>query len=77
VPLDRLPDTKTSPTEIDDPELLVHRVLYRNSRVTRALDADDSRSPEERRRVAAALLGANRADLHRLEQVLAARLAAA
>lgn len=77
MPLDRLPDTTTSPDEIDDPAVLVHRVLYRNGRITRAFDTDDARSPEERRKAAVSLLGANRADLHRLEQVLAARRAAA
>jgi hypothetical protein len=75
VPLERLPDTTTSPDEIDDPEVLVHRVLYRNGRITGILREDEVKPFEERRHAVVQLLGASRADLHRLEELLAGRLA--
>ena len=70
VPLDTLPDLRPRAAEIDDRALLVHRLLYRNGRIGRVLD-EREQLLSERRRAVQTLVTANRADLHRLEELLA------
>jgi hypothetical protein len=74
LPLDTLPDLRPRGEEIDDLALLVHRLLYRNGRIGRVLD-EREQLLSERRRAVQTLVTANRADLHRLEELLAATAA--
>ena len=58
-------------TEIGDPRLLVHRVLYRHGRMAQLFrDGGDPLPLGERKRALEVLAGNNRADLHRLEEIL-------
>lgn len=66
-----MPDLRSRADEIDDLPLLVHRLLYRNGRIGQVLDAIEPQPLSERRRAVWALVTANRADLHRLEELLA------
>lgn len=59
------------PTEIGDPRLLVHRVLYRHGRMRQLFrDGGDPLPLGERKRALEVLAGLNRDDLHRLEELL-------
>lgn len=77
MPLERVPDTASRPDEIDDPLLLVHRVLYRTGRLGDVFREDDPKPLGERRSAVTRITGANRADLRRLEELIAARRPAA
>lgn len=77
MPLDRIPDTATSADEIDDPVLLVHRVLYRTGRIGDVFRDDEPTPLDERRNVVKRIAAANRLDLYRLEQLLDTRPAVA
>jgi hypothetical protein len=70
MPLDRVPDMMTRPTEINDPKVLVQRVLYRVGRIALMFHDDDKSPIEERKRSLSTMIGFNRADLHRLEELL-------
>jgi hypothetical protein len=70
MPLDRVPDTTSKPEEIDDPLVLVHRVLYRTGRLGDVFREDDPKPLGERRSAVTRITGANRADLYRLEELL-------
>ena len=72
MPLDRVPDMTTRPTEISDPKVLVQRVLYRVGRIALMFRDDDQAPIEERKRFLSTMSGFNRADLHRLEELLQA-----
>jgi len=72
MPLDRVPDMTTKPTEINDPKVLVQRVLYRVGRIGLMFRDDDQSPIEERKRSLGTMSGFNRADLHRLEELLEA-----
>ena len=73
MPLDSLPDMAARAAEIDDPEVLLHRVLYRNGRMAQLFrDRDGESQPlSETKRALSALIGSNRIDLYRLEELLA------
>lgn len=69
--LDRAPDMVPRAVEIVDPVLLVHRVLYRQGRMAQLFrDGGDPLPLGERHRALEVLAGSNRADLHRLEEIL-------
>jgi hypothetical protein len=71
MPLDRAPDMVPRATEIGDPKLLIHRLLYRQGRMAQLFrDGGDPLPREERKRALEALAGFNRADLYRLEEIL-------
>jgi hypothetical protein len=71
MPLDRTPDMVARATEIGDPRLLVHRVLYRHGRMRQLFrDGGDPLPLGERKRALEVLAGLNRDDLHRLEELL-------
>lgn len=72
MPLDSVPDMTARADEIDDPEVLVHRVLYRNGRLGQLFRDGDPRPLGDAKRALVALAGSNRADLYRLEELLAA-----
>jgi hypothetical protein len=76
MPFNRVPDTLTRPDEIDDPVLLVHRVLYRTGHIGEAFREDDLKPLVERKTAVDSINGANRADLHRLEELLETNVAA-
>ena len=71
MPLDYVPDLSQRAVEIDNPVLLVHRLLYRIGRVERAFDAEET-PILERTRLLRVMNGHNRSDLRRLESLLAA-----
>ncbi len=71
MPLDSVPDMTARAAEIDDPEVLVHRVLYRNGRIAQLFRDGDPRPLGDAKRSLVALTGSNRADLYRLEELLA------
>jgi hypothetical protein len=60
------------PIEIDDPQVLIHRVLYRVGRIALMFRDEDQTPIEERKRFLSTMTGFNRADLHRLEDLLRA-----
>ena len=68
--LDRVPDLAPRAAEIDDPKLLVHRLLYRQGRISLMFDEDELRSRDERQRFLRAVTESNKADLRRLEQLV-------
>lgn len=70
-PLESAPDLLARATEIGEPRLLVHRVLYRQGRLTQLFRDGDPTPREDRRRALEVIVGNNRADLHRLEELLA------
>ena len=71
MPLQNVPDLAPRAAEIDDPRLLVHRVLYRHGRIAQMFSSDGGPQPlGDRKRSLGALTGSNRADLHRLEELL-------
>ena len=76
MPLNRVPDTVTRPEEIEDPVLLVHRVLYRTGHIGEAFREDDLKPLVDRKTAIERINGANRADLHRLEELLESDVAA-
>ena len=71
MPLDHVPDLNLRAAEIDDPILLVHRLLYRIGRIERVFDDSEQTSPSERTHFLRAMNGHNRGDLRRLESLLA------
>jgi len=76
MPLDHAPDMVPRAAEIGDPRLLVHRVLYRHGRMAQLFrDGGDPLPLGERKRTLEVLAGSNRADLHRLEEILDSRSA--
>jgi hypothetical protein len=68
--LDSVPDMAPRAAEIDDPKVLVHRVLYRHGRIAQLFRDGELQPLGERKRSLGALTGSNRADLHRLEELL-------
>lgn len=71
MPLDHVPDMAPRAAEIGDPTLLVHRVLYRHGRMAQLFrDGGDPLPLGERKRALEVLAGSNRADLHRLEEII-------
>ena len=70
MPLDTVPDMAPRAAEIDDPKLLLHRVLYRHGRIALLFRDGEPQPLGERKRSLGALTGSNRADLHRLEELL-------
>lgn len=68
--LDSVPDMGSRAAEIDDPRVLVHRVLYRHGRIAQLFRDGEPQPLGERKRSLGALTGSNRADLHRLEELL-------
>ena len=71
MPLDHVPDLNLRAAEIDDPILLVHRLLYRIGRIERVFDDSEQKSPSEKAHFLRAMNGHNRSDLRRLETLLA------
>jgi hypothetical protein len=70
MPLDSVPDMAPRAAEINDPKVLVHRVLYRHGRIALLFRDGEPQPLGERKRSLVALTGSNRADLHRLEDLL-------
>jgi hypothetical protein len=70
MPLDTVPDMAPRAAEIDDPQLLLHRVLYRHGRIAQLFRDGELQPLGERKRSLGALTGLNLADLHRLEELL-------
>jgi hypothetical protein len=70
MPLDSVPDLTRRAAEISDPKVLVHRVLYRHGRIALLFSDGEPRPLGERKRSLGVLTGSNRADLHRLEELL-------
>jgi hypothetical protein len=70
MPLDSVPDMARRAVEIDDPKVLVHRVLYRHGRIALLFREEEPQPLGERKRSLGALTGSNRADLYRLEELL-------
>ena len=70
MPLDSVPDMAPRAAEINDPRVLVHRVLYRHGRIAQLFREGDPHPLGERKRSLGALTGSNRADLNRLEELL-------
>ena len=68
--LDSVTDMGSRAAEIDDPRVLVHRVLYRHGRIAQLFRDGEPQPLGERKRSLGALTGSNRADLHRLEELL-------
>ena len=68
--LDRVPDMSPRAAEIDDPRLLVQRLLYRQGRIALMFDGEDFRSAGERERYVRSVTEANKADLRRLEELV-------
>ena len=70
MPLETVPDMLPRAVEIDDPTLLVHRVLYRQGKMANLFRDSDPRPLGERKQAIVALAALNRADLLRLEELL-------
>jgi hypothetical protein len=70
MPLDSVPDMVLRAAEIDDPTVLVHRVLYRQGRIAQLFGDGEPRPLGERKQTLGILTGSNRADLCRLEELL-------
>ncbi len=70
MPLETVPNLAPRATEIDDPKELVHRVLYRHGRIAQLFRDGEVQPLGERKRSLGALTWSNRADLHRLEELL-------
>lgn len=60
------PDLHKRAADIDDPDLLIDRVLYRESRLVVAAAAPGSNPVAE----AEVMTGHNKADLHRLRELI-------
>ncbi len=72
MPLDSVPNMAPRAEEIDDPEVLLHRVLYRNGRMAQLFRDGEPQPLSDAKRSLGALTGLNRADLYRLEELLEA-----
>ncbi len=70
MPLTSVPDLTPRAAEIDDPKVLVHRVLYRHGKIASLLSDTEPQPLGEQKRRLGVLAGLNRADLHRLEELL-------
>jgi hypothetical protein len=70
MPLNSVPDMALRAAEIDDPKVLLHRVLYRHGRISQLFGDGEPRPLGERKQTLGFLTGSNRADLYRLEELL-------
>lgn len=70
MPLDSVPDLVPRAAEIDDPKVLLHRVLYRDGRIAMLFRDGEPQPLGERNRSVGVLTGSNQADLRRLEELL-------